>query len=180
MASTSTIAVPATANQPSKGWNRNMTATQSGAQGRSNSALVGRIRQQRLDRRKVPQRPGGPVPQLWHLRLAQYHAEHPLIECGLKLRPDARQHAPAYMVENTHEPEQEHHDDEQHYQRVHGKARQHPAIDLQHEQRPGEHQDVHDTGEQSPPHTARPAPAPEPAATRSPGQGRGHRGEGGN
>ena len=57
------------------------------------------------------------------------------------------------MVENTHEPEQDDHDGEQHHERGDGKAGQHPAKDLQHEQGPGEHQDVHDTGEQAPPHT---------------------------
>ncbi len=68
--------------------------------------------------------------------------EHPLVQRILEPRTDPRQDASSAQAVR-HQPVEIDHDGEQHDQRRLRAAGQHPVVDLQHEQRPGEHQQVH-------------------------------------
>ena len=59
---------------------------------------------------------------------------------------DPGQHARAYRLENRLDAEQEGDDDQQGHQRLRAAARQHTVVDLEHEQRAGEHQDIDRAG----------------------------------
>ena len=69
---------------------------------------------------------------------------HPVLEP----RGDPPHHAGTDEIHETHQQEQEHHQHEQRRQRFHRTGCQHPVIDLQHEQRSGQHQQVHDCRKQ--------------------------------
>ena len=72
----------------------------------------------------------------------------PGVETRLEARPGPRQHARPGVVEQAHHQEQEGDDgDERHQRRLRTRG-QHPVVDLEHEQRAGQHQQVHEGAEQ--------------------------------
>ncbi len=67
----------------------------------------------------------------------------------VELVADAREHPVAHEVHDAHEGVEADHEHRQRDEGGHAAARQHPVVDLQHEQRPGQHQDVDDAAEKA-------------------------------
>ena len=75
--------------------------------------------------------------------------EHARIEARLQPRARAGENPPARVIEHAHYQKQKRHDDDQRHQRRAGARTQHPVVDLQHEQRTREHQQVHHHAEET-------------------------------
>ena len=75
--------------------------------------------------------------------------QHARVEPLLQACSDAGQDPPARMIQHPHEQEQERYQGGEGDQRRLRTRTQHPVVDLQHEQRPGQHQHVHRHAEQA-------------------------------
>ena len=85
--------------------------------------------------------------------------EDPGVEAGLDQRADAGGDAAAGVVEHAHDAVERR---DQHGERDEGRlrpARQHPVVDLEHVERPGQHQDVDEAAEDRQRHEQRPRAA---------------------
>ena len=74
--------------------------------------------------------------------------QNPRVHPCLEPRPGARQHPRPEMIQQPHRQEQEGHDADQRHQRRLRPRTQHPVVDLKHEDRAGQHQQVHEGAEQ--------------------------------
>ena len=101
-----------------------------------------------LDRFQIAQAGGRPGALRRHHRALQDRPQHARVEPRLQPRAGAGQHPPARMIEHAHEQEQERHQNGQRDQRRLRPRAQHAVVNLQHEQRAGEHQYVHRHAEQ--------------------------------
>ena len=90
-------------------------------------------------------------------RTYQNRTQHARVKPFLEARADTRQYAPARVVDYPHQQEQERHQGGKRNQRRLRARTQHPVVDLQHEQGPGQHQQVHGDTEQAARHEQPPA-----------------------
>ena len=81
-------------------------------------------------------------------RAGQDGVQHTPVEARLETGAGPRQHPGASVVEQTHHEEEEGDDGGQRHQRCFRARSQHPVVDLQHEQRAGQHQQVDEGTEQ--------------------------------
>jgi hypothetical protein len=101
-----------------------------------------------LDRLEIAQAAAGLSALVGGDGAAQRRFEHPSVEQGLEPRAGAGEHAGADMVQQPHDEKQRRDQQEQRRQRRLGPAGEHAVIDLQHEQRPGQHQQVDEYAEE--------------------------------
>ena len=81
--------------------------------------------------------------------LPQHRLEHAAIQPGLKPCPDPRHHPRAGVIKERHDGIEKRHKRRQCHQRGNRAACQHPVIDLQHVDRPGQHQQIGENAEQA-------------------------------
>ena len=88
-----------------------------------------------------------PQPALFGVRHRQQGHHGRRAQLVIQSLTDPGNHAAADQVDQPHECVQRHHQDDQPHQGRHRTAGQHPVIDLQHEQRPGQGQQIDDETE---------------------------------
>ena len=81
-------------------------------------------------------------------RMLRHGIKNPVAQFFLNPAPDAHQNAGPQKFQETIIGVERHDDAGKGHQRRHAAGRQHPVIDLQHEQRAGQHQNVHQAAEQ--------------------------------
>ena len=108
-----------------------------------------RAREEALDRLQIAHARRGPRPFGRRDRPRQDRPQHARIELGLQPCAGPRKHPAARVIENAHHQEEEGHDADEREQRRLRARGQHPVVDLEHEERPGQHQDVHEDAEEA-------------------------------
>ena len=160
---------PPTASQPSSGWKVKIAKMKIGVQGMSKSAkstgeamkrcTASRSRRPDQGRPRSPETSARERPASKTLR----------VEPGLDQRADPGGDAAAGVVEHAHDAVERRDQHGERDERRLGAARQHPVVDLEHVERPGQHQDVDEAAEHPERHEQRPR-----AAQRGLGGGLGH------
>ena len=108
-----------------------------------------RAREEALDRLQIAPPGGGAGPFGRGDCAGQDRPQHPRVELGLEPGAGAGEHAAPRMVQNPHHQEEEGHDADERDQRRLRARRHHPVVDLEHEERPGQHQNVDEDAEEA-------------------------------